>query len=240
LEERVQRLLAGDPVGSTELNYELDVWHLGVVASGARAKRALEDLASKLGRELLFLPRGEIAWAWLGGRRRFSFADAGRLLVSKGHGEVSLAIGEPREGIQGFRVTHLQAQAAHRVARRRSQPITRFRDVVLLTMALHDEAYARWLVELYLPALDDSPKRSLVMRQTMRAYFLAERNISAAAKALEVARHTVEYRLRTIEERLERPLSTCLTELELALCLEELGFTATAAEEPPPKRKRRG
>jgi DNA-binding PucR family transcriptional regulator len=60
-----------------------------------------------------------------------------------------------------------------------------------------------------------------VLRQTLRAYFAAERNASSAAAALGVARHTIENRLRKIEERLDRRLSTCLAELEVALRVEE-------------------
>jgi hypothetical protein len=224
--ERVQRLLAGAPADAVA-GYELDAWHLGVIATGAqprRAARAVESLATKLGRERLLVPRDEhTVWAWLGARRRFSIADAGRLLVAKGPGEVSLTVGEPGRGIHGFRVTHSQAQAAQLVALRRPRALTRFRDVALLAMALRDEALARSLVELHLSPLDNPRRSSAVLRQTLRAYFLAERNAPSAAQQLGVARHTVENRLRKVEQRLNCPLHTCMAELEVALQLEELG-----------------
>jgi hypothetical protein len=47
-----------------------------------------------------------------------------------------------------------------------------------------------------------------------------------------VDRHTVQRRLRKIEERLGRLLHTCLAELEVALRLQELGETADADRLP--------
>jgi hypothetical protein len=235
--ERVQRLLAGEPVDPGELGYELDVWHLGVIATGANAQSTVRSLAAGLGRELLLVPRGdESVWAWFGDSRRLAIADVGRLLLSKGRPGVSLAIGEPGRGVKGFRLTHRQAQAAQLVALRWPQWLTRFADVALLAFALRDEALARSLVDIYLSPLDGPRKRSAVLRETLRAYFAAERSASSAAITLRVARQTVENRLRKVEGLLGRQLPTCLTELEVALRLEELGILA-GTEEPPQARR---
>lgn len=223
LAERVQRLLIGEPVDTAELGYELDAWHLGVIATGAKAEKAVKALAAELGRQLLLVPRGEEAvWAWLGDQRRLAIADVGRVLLAKARTDVSLAIGEPGRGVNGFRLTHRQAQAALLVALRRPRGLTRYADVALLAFALRDEALARSLVDIYLSPLDGHRRGSPVLRQTLRAYFAAERNASSAAAALGVARHTVENRIRKVEERLGRLLPTCLAEMEVALRLEEL------------------
>jgi hypothetical protein len=222
LAERVQRLLIGEPADSAELGYELDAWHLGVIAIGANAEQAVRALAAELGRRPLVVSRGkETVWAWFGDQRKPAVADIGRLLLAKSRTDVSLTIGEPGRGINGFRLTYRQAQAALRVALRRPQWLTRYADVALFAFALRDEALARSLVDIYLSPLDNSPRSSPVLRQTLRAYFAAERNASSAAAALGVARHTIENRLRKIEERLDRRLSTCLAELEVALRVEE-------------------
>jgi hypothetical protein len=55
--------------------------------------------------------------------------------------------------------------------------------------------------------------------QTLRAYFASAQNASAAAAMLGVHEHTVGYRLRTIEERLGRPVIARRAELETALRL---------------------
>jgi sugar diacid utilization regulator len=194
-----------------------------VIGTGTEAESTVRRLAAGLGRELLVVSRGdETVWAWFGDPRRLAIADLGRLLLAKGRPGVSFAIGEPGRGVKGFRITHRQAQAAQSVALRRPQWLTRYRDVALLAFALRDEALARSLVDIYLSPLDAPRKGSPVLRQTLRAYFAAERNASSAAAALGVARQTVENRLRRVEDKLGRLLPTCLAELEVALSLEEL------------------
>jgi PucR C-terminal helix-turn-helix domain/GGDEF-like domain len=224
LADRVQRTLVGEPTDSAELGYELDAWHLGVIATGTKADQMVRGLASELGRQLLVVPRGEeTVWAWFGDQRKPAVADLGRLLLAKSCADVSLAIGEPAKGLKGFRLTHRQAQAALLVALRSPQWLTRYADVALLAFALRDEMLARSLVDIYLSPLDGSRNSSPVLRQTLRAYFAAERNASSAAAALGVARHTIENRLRKVEERLDRRLSSCLAELEVALRFDDCG-----------------
>jgi hypothetical protein len=222
----LHRLLAGEPVGPAalaELNYELDdAWHLGVIATGANVKKTLERLQAGLGCRLLSLPSGEdTVWAWLGGRRKLSPADLERAL-SKGVA-VSLALGEPRRGIDGWRQTHQEAQAALLVARRRPHGVTHCADVPLEAALLLNETLARLLTETYLAPLDGMRNGGQTARETLRAYFQYGRNVSSAAFALGVARRTVENRLHQIEQRLERPLQACLTALDVALRLEALG-----------------
>jgi sugar diacid utilization regulator len=167
----------------------------------------------------------ETVWAWLGGKRRLDFADIERLLSGKESAGVSLAIGGPGHGIEGWRLTHRQAQGAMLVALRRPQPLTRYADVALLATALRDDTLARSLEEIYLSPLGRD-KDGAVSRKTLRAYFAAGRNAATAAAALSVDRHTVERRLHSIETRLGRLLHTCHAELEVALRLEELGDAA--------------
>jgi PucR C-terminal helix-turn-helix domain/GGDEF-like domain len=221
--ERVQRLLAGAPVDAAELDYEFDAEHLGLIAMGPGAGDTVRSLAASLGRQLLSVSRSEeTVWAWLGGQRQVAFADIERLLSGKEHAGVSLAIGGPGRGIDGWRLTHRQAQGAMLVALRKPQPLTRYADVALLATALRDDTLAKSLEEIYLSPLG-SEKDGAVSRKTLRAYFAAGRNAATAAAALGVDRHTVERRLNSIETRLGRQLHTCHAELEVALRLEELG-----------------
>jgi len=231
--ERVQRLLAGAPVDAADIDYEFDAEHLGMIAMGARAGEAVRGLAAGLGCELLAVSRSnETVWAWLGAQRRIAFADIQSLLAGKKAAEVSLAIGGPARGIDGWRLTHRQAQAAMLVALRRPQPVTRYADVALLATALRDDTLAKSLEEIYLLPLG-SGKDGAVSRKTLRAYFAAGRNAATAAAALSVDRHTVERRLHAIETRLGRLLHTCHAELEVALRLEELGDDAEPAVARP-------
>lgn len=227
LSECVQRLLIGESMHSDELNYRFEAWHLGVIAIGTTAEKAIRGVAVELGHELLLVPRGETVWAWFGDQRRLAIADLGRPLLAKAHADVSLVIGEPAEGMKGFRLTHRQAQAALLVALRKPQRLTRYADAALLAFALRDETLARSLVNIYLSPLDGPHKGSSVLRQTLRAYLAAERNASSAAAALGVTRQTVKTHIQVIEARLGRLLPTCLAELETALRLEELDDAAS-------------
>ncbi len=220
--ERVQRLLAGAP-GSAELDYELDAWHIGIIATGASAVKTIKGLAESLGRELLLVPRyDESVWAWLGGRRGLAIADIERLLMEQDISDVSLAVGEVAQGIDGWRMTHWQAQRALWIALRSPRAFTRYADVLLLVPALGDNVLAKSLKEIYLTPLGSRRNGGAVSYETLRTYFAMGCNAATAATALRVDRHTVERRLRKIEDSLGRPLHTCQAELEVALRLEAL------------------
>jgi hypothetical protein len=233
LAESVERLLVGEPVDTTKLDYEFDGrWHLGLIALGVDAEKAVKAVADAVDRQLLGIRRGEqTLWAWLGGRRRLAIADLERFLSSKGIADISLAVGEPGRGLDGWRLTHRQAQAAMWVALRRPRRLTRYADDLLLAAALRDEVLARSLHEIYFLPLCGQ-RDGAVLRETLDAYLTSGRNAATAAAALKVDRHTVQRRLRKIEERLGRLLHTCLAELEVALRLQELGETADADRLP--------
>jgi len=134
-------------------------------------------------------------------------------------------VGEPARGLEGWRLTHQQAQAALVVALRRSpRGFTRYADVALLASALKDEGLARTLLDVYLMPLDGTGDRGPVLRETLRVYLDSECSVSCAAVALNVARSTVEKRLRMVEEKLGRTLHPCPAELEVALDLHDLAW----------------
>ncbi len=241
--EMVRMLLAGGNVSATELDYDLDGEHVGVIATGAGCEQLLRRAAERLDRRLLSVKCGhDTAWAWLGGQRSLAMADLERALFAqtsrprspssdRGSLEgVMCAVGEPARGIEGWRLTHAQGQAALSVALRRPRHFTRYADVALLAAALRDETLARSLIAVYLAPLGDARDGGEVLRGTLRAYLASERNASSAAVMLRVARSTVENRLRTIEERLGRSLRQCPAELEVALHLDDLGVSLAAAD----------
>lgn len=232
--ERVRRLLAGDALFDLEgLDYEFDAWHLGLVVTGARADVAARTLAAGLGRQPLVVARGlDSAWAWLGGREPLELEEVKRYLAAGVLGDVALAAGEPRKGLEGWRLTHHEAQAAQQVMLRRPEPFTQASVVILLAAVLRDEPLAKSLRETYLTPLDEHSDSGLVLRETLRAYFAAGFNAATAAAALEVDRHTVQRRLRKVEEALGRLLHSCHAEIEVALSLEELDETPSRPGTP--------
>lgn len=221
--ELVQRLLTGDPVDFSGLNYEFDVWHLGVIAVGTGAEKVLRALANGLDRRLLVVSGGErTVWAWLGGRLKPAIEDIERRLSTGGVAGGAIAVGEPQRGIDGWRLTHREAQVALPVALNRPQTVTRCADVPLEAALLRHELLASLLVKNYLSPLSSQKDGGAVLRDTLRAYFAKECNAAKAGIALGVDRHTVGRRLHTIEEALGRLIPTCRAELEIALRLEEL------------------
>jgi hypothetical protein len=235
LAERVQRLIAGgSPADIGEVQYAFDAWHLGMIVKGRRAEDAVRVLAAGLDCQTLVVPRGNgIVWAWLGARQPLEAPDVERLLSAEPVEEASLALGEPRNGLEGWRLTHREAQAALEVMLHKPQPFTRARDVILLAAMLRDDALARSLFATYLAPLEGHGDSGAVLRETLRAYFSAGLNAATAAAALAVDRHTVQRRLRKVEEALGKLLPDCHAELVVALSLEELD-TETAAAVPPP------
>jgi DNA-binding PucR family transcriptional regulator len=106
---------------------------------------------------------------------------------------------------------------------RRSQKLTRARDIVLLAAVLRDGDLARSLRETYMAPLEERNGNSgAVLRETLRAYLTSGRNAVTAAAMLGVDRHTVQRRLRKIEEALGQGLHLCHAEVTVALGLEEL------------------
>lgn len=224
LDARIGRLLAGEHDSDPELAYELDSWHVGMIVTGTGARALVRALASQLDCQALLVPRGEdeATWAWLGSRHRLSLAEIEGCLRGSPPPGLSLALGESRSGIDGWRLTHLEAQAALRVMLYRPGRVIKCRDVILISAVMRDRTLAKSLVSTYLAPLDGRGDYGKVLRQTLRAYFAAEQNAVTAASALGVARHTVERRLRSVEEKLEQTIGACSAELQVALGMEEL------------------
>jgi hypothetical protein len=219
--ECVKALLAGQLVDRSELGYDLDANHLALMAKGDGAAEAMRALAGKLDRRLLAVCREEEpVWAcWLGGIRPLEAEQALRALAETSLDRVCVTVGEPGEGLSGWRLSHRQAKAALQIAERSGQAVLRYADVTLLAAVIRDDLAIASLHQLYLEPLERARDGGGVGKETLRAYFAAERNVSSTAAALGVDRRTVTNRIRAIEELFGRPLKEISTELETALQL---------------------
>jgi len=83
-----------------------------------------------------------------------------------------------------------------------------------------DELISTSLRRLYLDPLEAGRDGGETTRETLRAWFRCERNISSTAAALGVDRRTVRNRLRVVEAQVGRPLAEVALDLELALRLD--------------------
>jgi hypothetical protein len=221
--EIVKSLLGGELVDHSEIEYDFDGHHLALMAKGEGAEALMREVANRLDRRLLMVRREEEAkWAcWLGGRRELGAEEALRVLRETSPNGVFVTVGEPAEGLAGWRFSHLQAKAALAIAERRREPVVRYADVAVLASILRDDLVAESLRRLYLEPLAQSRDNGKVARETLLAYFEAERNISSTAAALGVDRRTVRNRLSAIEALLGRPLRGSMADLEIALRLDD-------------------
>jgi diguanylate cyclase with GGDEF domain/PucR-like helix-turn-helix protein len=222
--ERIERLLAGELVDVSDVHYAFEGHHLALIARGREAQDILHELANALDCCLLTASPGEDAlWAWLGARTQPDPEALRRHVSANWPAGAALAIGEPGEGLPGWRLSHRQAKAALSVADRSSEPFTRYADVALLAAVLQDDLLATSLRKLYLEPLEAERDGGKVAKETLRAYFAAGQNVSSAAAALGINRNTVASRLRAIDAAIGYPPSSCDPELEVALRLDELG-----------------
>jgi hypothetical protein len=206
--QAVRRVLAGEPGGDALDGYPLAQEHLGLVAWGPDAKRALGAVAERAATAMT-IPGGDgTLWAWIGG--------ADHPLPSL-PGAASIALGTPGSGVDGFRRTHREAQDARAVATRLRQDLTRFDEVSLEALALVAGGRAHELVERELATLAEDTARARRLRETLEAYFASGQNATAAGARLGVNERTVRNRLRAIEETIGRDLTTRRAEVETAL-----------------------
>lgn len=231
-EERVQHLLAGDvPVGGSELEYEFEGWHLGVLGSGEGVMVALRKAAESLDRRLLVgHRRDDLVWAWLGGHHPIEMAEVQRVFEGCDMGEVSWAVGELRHGLEGWRLTHREARAAFEVTLHRPQRFTRSRGAILLAATLRDPAAAQSLQETYVKPFEPLGPMAGVLRATLLTYVQKGLNAASTAATLNLDRSTVQRHLRKAEEVLGGVIYSCHVELRVALEIAELNEASSSAE----------
>lgn len=195
---RVKRLLAGEPLDTSEFDYDFDAHHLGLIATGSGAQELLRELASRLDSRLLLVQGDErTIWAWLGARQSPDPAALCDLPSTSWPQQTSLVVGEPAQGLCGWRLTHRQAKAALSVALRRPQRLTRFADVALLAAILRDDELREFFTETYLaplgaerdggkrcgrPCAPTSPPRATYLRPPPHSVSVARPSITAFSR----------------------------------------------------------
>jgi PucR C-terminal helix-turn-helix domain len=223
LAARVRALLSGELMSAPDLDYDFEGWHLGALASGGESLDGLRALAQRLDRRLLAVRADEdIVWAWFGGRKAIDPDLLDSTLTSIWPEGCRLALGESARGIAGWRLTHRQALAVLPVAKRSGSGRVQYADAALLASLLQDDLLIGSLQERYLVPLAAERDGGAALRETLRAFFSSNRNVSSAAALLGVNRNTVTNRLRVVEEKIGRSLTSSGAEIEAALRLFDL------------------
>jgi hypothetical protein len=219
--ELVERLLAGELVEASELGYNFSAWHRGIVAFGADAPRTVRTFAQEANASLLLIRRRDgVVWGWLGARHRHVLAERSQPPPTSS-ASAALALGEPGQGLPGWRLTHRQAVAALPLALKTAHSAS-YAQAPLLATALKDDLLATSLYQLYIDPLSQERDGGDAAKSTLRAYYEAARNASSAAAALGVDRRTVTARIASIEDRLGLRLDACSAEIEIALRLDAI------------------
>ena len=232
--ETVRLILDGAPLdparASARLGYELARRHTALVLwaepPGA-AEGALERTATLLARAAgatrpLIVPGGTSAlWAWVGTAEE---ADSAALHAAMRDADehVRAASGPARDGIAGFRRSHLAALAVQRLVAGNpaADPLTTFEEVEVVALAGHDEEQAAEFMSSVLGPLGADDATGARLRETVRVYLDEGGNAPRAAARLHTHRNTVLHRVARAEELLGHPVGERRLALSLALELE--------------------
>lgn len=182
---------------------------------GRALERAVTDVGTALGctrAPLVVAPDAVTSWAW--------YPVAGGP-VTLPPGPVSVALGGPGRGLEGFRGAHRRARRVQEVVTAAApgarRPVTTADDLgpLLLLDAGTDLLPGRVAEVLGDLAIDDEQHARL--RDTLAAYLRGGGSLVAAAGELHLHKNTVQYRLRRAEEVRGRPLGDDRLDVEVAL-----------------------
>lgn len=228
--EAVRTILAGTATDTRELSallggHPLSGHHTALLLHTeeheaiADLGSAAKDLARRIGaRALVVDPGGRDLWCWLATRSApdLRLFHGARDWLAERH--ISVAAGLPGEGVEGFRGSHQEAQAAQRLGFQlvRPAPVVLYGEMELLTLVSGSPEAARRFAVRTLGALADPAETPTRLRQTLHA-LLSTGSVDEASKVLHVHKNTVRYRVNQAEELLGRKAFDSPTEVELAL-----------------------
>jgi hypothetical protein len=221
----VERLLDGQRLTAAELGpleYWLDAWHIGMIADSEAAVEELRKIGARQHCVLLCISADhERYWAWIGGAHRDVFASLD--LLSDGVFEnARITCGAPHNNLEGFRLTHREAQAALLIASHQRSGVTWCPNVALEAAVLQDSTLTASLQAAFVDPLDEFRLGGKVARDTLQVYFEANGNTTMASTRLKTSRRTFEARKHEIEGLLGRELDTYSAQLQIALRIDAL------------------
>jgi DNA-binding PucR family transcriptional regulator len=260
LASRVRSILRGERVDidrlQTALGYRFRQHHLGAVLwidaamTDGDSLATLGDASTAMARSIgctdapLFVPHDETsAWVWLPLGTTEPGVDPEQAFGGdEWPAPVAIALGEPAEGIEGFRRTHRQAFSAQAVALAAGAArarITPFADVAPVALMCADlDAAKAWVAETLGP-LAGASERNEGLRETLRVFLHTGGSYSATGDQLYLHRNTVQYRVRQAETLRGRPIENDRLEVELALlACHWLGTAIVQTETTPATNKK--
>jgi hypothetical protein len=217
-----------------ETGYRLDGHHIGMIIWSTRTDpapdelRMLAQVVSKVagaarcsGPPLVTAVDRETAWVWLPFVTRPSGLDMTELqrIVGQARG-CRASLGLSGAGVDGFRRTHAQAEAARRVVTSgETTPVVSFGDegVAITSLLANDiESTRSWVAEVLGHLAADNEQMRL-LRETLRVFFLTGESYTDTAARMKLHRNTVKYRIAKALEQGETEISSHRIDLAVAL-----------------------
>lgn len=224
----VEALLAGLPVSTEILNYQVGGTHLAASVWSGSPEGAARAIGSHVGVRPLVVtyPEGHGA-IWIPWPRRVTpqWTDLSEVVFAS---DVRIAYGSVHSGLDGFGTSHRQALEAKSVANSLGLNRVWYDDVVLESLALRDLAATVDFVEEELGPLGELNDKKNVLLETLREYFLCSENAVLTAEALGVHPRTVAYRLKSAETKLG---AEALHRGEFAVALRLAGLVGSIRDE---------
>ncbi|MGL5441516.1 MAG: PucR family transcriptional regulator, partial [[Mycobacterium] stephanolepidis] len=233
--EVTRAIIAGESIVQSEaaiaLDHPLGQWHTAAVlwtdlsageSTGAVVRDAARRLGGQLHAQIMFLePDAREFWLWLTTPLEpHGLNDAVRCISGWPAG-IRAAVGNSELGLDGFRISHLQAKATRRTVSRlrHAGDIASYSENELAVIAGSEFDVTRRFVRRTLGPLLEGGSNAAKLRRSLRAYFDANMQISAAATELGVHSNTLRYRIQQAAEMLGRPIDNDRFRLEIALKL---------------------
>ncbi|RFA08841.1 hypothetical protein B7R54_06085 [Subtercola boreus] len=211
------------------LGYKLGTQHVALIVWSSSLARDADQLelghtATQLLRTLhptqkLVLPVGVgRVWGWASPSGSADERIAEMMGVRLPDG-VRAVVGHAASGIDGFRRSHREAEAAFSLLQTMEAPshLVRYSDVDLLSLIMADRERALEFSRRELGELGARNQYASELRATVAAFIETQGSPHAAAVQLNVSRNTVSYRIRRAEELLGRDIAERRAQLHAAL-----------------------
>lgn len=228
-----------------ETGYRLDQTHLALIiwhtdADEAAAMNALDRIARSTatllrsnGLPVVTAIDRRTLWAWIPLGKRALAIDTQNIREALTLDGARLAVGLPAGGIDGFRRSHEQAQAAYSVANvtgTSTPEVVGFGDrgVAVVSLLARDlDSTRAWVWEVLGP-LAEHTDTAAQLRLTLSTYFTTGESHLHTAHKLNLHRNTVKYRIN----KFVTPHLADHDRLDLALALQACEFLGTRVLKP--------
>lgn len=159
---------------------------------------------------------------WLPVKRDFQLDPATLLeTIESNRLPIRVAIGDKREGVEGFRTSARSAKRVKQFATSMhpTPRVLSYEAVAPMTLLIDDPGENRHFIDATLGDLGKSGQRNEGLRETLRVYLESNRSFHHAADLLHVHRNTVHYRVQQAIDMLGYELGPDTLRLQLALTM---------------------